>query len=142
MNRLFACGAASLFVLCLTAAPAVHAQNTAAADTGSVKSTPPAEAPHENMQGMTHESPKSEASKSTTHKAHATKKAAPRVDLNSASKEDLTKLPGVGEDIAEKIVNGRPYKTKGELLTKKMLTRAQYAKIRNMVIAKQAAPAK
>jgi len=135
MNRLFACCAASLFVLCLTAAPTVHAQGTAAADT-SAKNTPPPETSHDNMQGMTHESPKS------TAKAHAKKKAAPKVDLNSASKEDLMKLPGMTEDSAEKVVNGRPYKTKGELLTKKMLTKAQYAKIRNLVIAKQAPAAK
>lgn len=135
MNRLFACTAASLFVLCLTVAPAAHA-GTAAADSTA---TPPADTQHENMQGMTHESPKSDAPKP---KAHAVKKAAPKVDLNSASKEDLMKLPGIGEDTAEKIVNGRPYKTKGELLTKKMLTRAEYAKIRNLVIAKQAPAAK
>jgi competence protein ComEA len=138
MNRLFACCAASLFVLCLTVAPPVHAQNTAAADT-SMKSTPPAETSHETMPGMTHEAPKSDAPKST--KAHA-KKAAPKMDLNSASKEDLMKLPGMTEDTAEKVVNGRPYKSKGELLSKKMLTKAQYAKIRNLVIAKQAAAAK
>jgi len=79
-----------------------------------------------------------------SHPAHLASKTkrAPAVDINSASKEDLMKLPGVTEDIAEKIVEGRPYKTKAELLSKKMVTKAQYSKIRNKVIAKQEAPAK
>jgi len=139
MNRLFTYLAAALFVFCLVAGPVARAQ-AAAADSTAAPSTPPAETtpPAATTPGA------GGTTKSTTHKSHsaAKKMAAPKVDINSAAKEDLMKLPGITEDIAEKIVEGRPYKSKAELLSKKMVTKAQYSKIRNKVIAKQEAPAK
>ena len=60
-----------------------------------------------------------------------------RVDLNTASKEDLARLPGIGEDTADRIIAGRPYKSKVDLIKNKILTPAQYAKVRMMVTAKQ-----
>jgi DNA uptake protein ComE-like DNA-binding protein len=62
----------------------------------------------------------------------------PPVDLNSATKDDLMKLPGIGDATADKIIAARPFKTKAELLTKKIVTRAEYSKIRMHVIAKKA----
>jgi competence protein ComEA len=138
MNRLFVCCASLAFILCVVAVPAVRAGSTAEAESTGMQSTPPSG----SMGSMEekHETMKSETPKTTTHKAHVAKKPVPKVDINSASKEDLMKL-GLPEGTAEKIVEGRPYKTKGELLTKKMLTSAQYRKIRARVIAKQGAAA-
>jgi len=66
-------------------------------------------------------------------------KRAPATDINSASKEDLMKLPGITDELAQKIIDGRPYKTKAQLSKKNVLTKAEYGKVRSHVIAKQEA---
>jgi len=59
------------------------------------------------------------------------------MDINSATEDELKTLPGIDVVYAGKIVAGRPYKNKTELLTRKILPRATYMKIRRKVIAKQ-----
>jgi DNA uptake protein ComE-like DNA-binding protein len=63
--------------------------------------------------------------------------AAPLVDINSASAEDLDKLPGIGKSRADAIIKGRPYKGKDDLVNKKILTPGVYNGIKGKIIAKQ-----
>lgn len=60
------------------------------------------------------------------------------VDINSASKASLMKLPGVGEAEANKIIAGRPYLTKTRLVSKNILPMDIYDKISKRIIARQA----
>jgi competence protein ComEA len=74
---------------------------------------------------------------SSSASAKSKASAADKLDINSATKEQLDALPGIGEAFAQKIIDNRPYRTKRDLVTKKVIPQSTYEKIKDQIIAHQ-----
>jgi len=121
MNRPFAIamGAAALLIVAAVAmaddAPATSSGAPAATSAPAATKAPATTAHHSSSKSMHHHT---------------------MVNLNTASKDQLTKLPGLTEDTADKIIAARPFKSTNELVSKKILDEAEYKKLQGKVTAK------
>lgn len=68
-------------------------------------------------------------------KKHSVVPSAQQIDINRASREQLKTLPGIGDAEAARIIAGRPYVSKADLVTKKVLPEGLYISIRYRIIA-------
>lgn len=81
--------------------------------------------------------PQSTAQSTSTAAAKVANSAASPLDINTATASQLKSLPGIGDAYAQKIIAGRPYTRKDQLVSKHIIPQTTYSKIASMIIAKQ-----
>lgn len=84
-----------------------------------------------------HEAVASAAQSQAAKKTDKATRPAKVIDINSASKAELTKLQGVDAAAAERIIAGRPYRSKADLATRKILPTGIYFANRKRIMARQ-----
>jgi len=65
-----------------------------------------------------------------------------KIDINSATKDQIDALPGIGAAYSQKIIDGRPYNSKRDLLNRKIIPQGTYDGIQDKIIAHRATGAK
>lgn len=67
--------------------------------------------------------------------------AGPKLDINTATKDQLAALPGIGTTYSQKIIDGRPYHAKNDLVNRKIIPESTYEGIKDQIIAHRVAGA-
>jgi DNA uptake protein ComE-like DNA-binding protein len=124
MNRMFSLASAALLSALVAGTASAQATATPPAPTAATqpaKQIESAKPPMAKEQGKKMEK----------------KAPAELLDINTATKEQLAALPGIGDVYSDAIIKGRPYKAKNELSLRKVVPPATYRKIKKLIIAKQ-----
>jgi len=85
--------------------------------------------------------PSSGSTKATTTTTKSASTAGPKLDINTATKDQLAALPGIGTTYSQKIIDGRPYHAKNDLVNRKIIPQSTYDGIKDQIIAHHVAGA-
>ena len=125
------------------AATAFAQTNPSGSESTPASPAPAASAPASAPAKSTKTTTSTKSTKSTSTSSSSTKSSSSHhhsaVDLNTATKEQLMKLPGITDALADRIIAARPYTATKELMSKANLTKAEYDKVHSHVTV---APAK
>ena len=81
--------------------------------------------------------PVAQTARAQTKPASAAPQGDP-LDINTATRDQLKALPGIGDAYADRILKGRPYAAKNQLTQKGIIPNNTYTKIQNMIVARRA----
>jgi DNA uptake protein ComE-like DNA-binding protein len=87
--------------------------------------------------GFAQAAPAASSGQAKSSKAAKTS-AAKKLDINTATKDELDALPGIGSAYAQKIIDGRPYNAKNDLVRRNIVPQATYDGIKDQIIAHRA----
>lgn len=70
--------------------------------------------------------------------ASAAAATADKIDINTATGDQLKAIPGIGDAYSKRIVDGRPYTAKNQLVSRGILPQGVYDKVKNQIVATKA----
>ena len=126
------------FALVLSAALSFAQTAPASSNSGQSASTDTSTTTTTTTKKTVHHAKKSSAASTAEN---GTAAAGEKLDINTATKEQLEALPGIGDKYSQKIIDGRPYHAKSDLVSKHVLPRSVYDKIKADIIAHRSSTA-
>ena len=118
------------YFLSVVFALAIFALPVMAQTTGTSPATTPGASTPAKTSSKSASASKTSASKTSASSA--------KLDINSATVDQLKALPGIGDATAQKIIAGRPYHAKSDLVSKKIVSQTEYDSIKDQIIAHRA----
>jgi len=89
----------------------------------------------QNAGGTSAATGKTTSSSSASTTKSKSSSAASKLDINSATADQLKALPGIGDATAQKIIASRPYHAKNDLVSRNIISQSEYGAIKDQIIA-------